>query len=234
MKIIIFNKKTLFFFLLIFLIIIIALIFSLRLIKSEEVLYQEPYYQGEKDLKIVAFACNIDWGSEYLDDFLEIFKENQVKITFFPTGKWAEKNQDLLKKLSDHDHEIGNHGFNHLDYENLDYNQNYEEIKKSDSIISEIVNKELVYFAPPSGSFNDYTLKAAEELGYKTILWSIDTIDWRQDSTSDVILNRMKGKLHNSAIILMHPTEETRKALPELINYIKSEGYKVGRISDVL
>lgn len=65
-------------------------------------------------------------------------------------------------------------------------------------------------------------------------MWSIDTIDWRKDSTKDIIIRRVTEKIHKGAIVLMHPTEETVKALPEIINYIHKIGYKIGRISDII
>ena len=165
---------------------------------------------------------------------LDIFHENDIKITFFPTGKWAEKNEDLLKTIYKKGHQIGNHGYNHLDYDKLSYEQNKEEIQKSHDIIKNILDMEAKYFAPPSGAFNDNTINASRDLGYDLILWSIDTIDWRQDSVKNVIIDRVINKAHNSAIVLMHPKEETVKALPEIINYLHEKGYKIGTISDVL
>ena len=181
---------------------------------------EEIYYQGTKDEKVIAFACNVDWGNEYIGEMLKIFKDNNIKITFFPTGKWAENNKELLELIYEEGHEIGNHGYSHLDYNTLSYDRNYEEIEKAHKIIKDIIEEEPKYFAPPSGAYNDYTIEAAKDLNYKVILWSIDTIDWRKDSVKDVIVKRVKDKIHNSAIILMHPTKETNKALPEIIDYL--------------
>ena len=143
---------------------------------------------------------------------LEIFKKNDIKITYFVTGKWAEKNKDILKMIYNDKHEIGNHGYSHVDYNKLSYNENKEGIVKAHNIIKEVLDIDSKYFAPPSGAYNDNTVKAAKDLGYELIMWSIDTIDWRKDSTKDVIIKRVIPKIHNSAIVLMHPTEETVKA----------------------
>src|SRR5699024_9078542 len=167
-------------------------------------------------------------------DMLDIFKKYDIYITFFPTGRWAEKNEVLLKTIYEAEHEIGSHGYNHLDYSQLNFNSNYNEIKTSHDIIKEILGMEAKYFAPPSGAYNDYTLEAARDLGYKVILWSIDTIDWREDSTKDIIIERVVSKAHNSGIVLMHPTEETVKALPMIIESLLEKGYKIGTINDIL
>lgn len=234
MKLIILSKKTLY---IIIGIIVLSIILSsayLYFSRTQDVFTPEVYYKGIKEDKTIAFACNVDWGNEYIPQMIEIFKENNISITFFPTGKWAEKNSDLLMEIHNAGHEIGNHGYNHIDYDKISFDKNKEEILKSHRIIKDIIKINPIYFAPPSGAFNENTIKAAQELNYKVILWSIDTIDWRNDSTKDIIVHRIKEKLHESAIVLMHPTAETVKALPEIIEYLFQNGYKIGTISSVI
>ncbi len=231
---IIISKKTIYY-ILIFLILLLALRLGLNIfLKTKEVINMEPYYQGDKDEDIISIACNIDWGNEYIDDILRILKEKDVLINFFPTGRWASENKEILKNIHKNQHEVGSHGFQHLDYDKLNYNSNYEEIRKAHETITSIIGEEIEFFAPPSGAFNKYTLEAAKEFNYKTILWSIDTIDWRQYSTSSIIFDRVKEKLHKSGIILIHPTEETVKALGDIINYIESKGYRIVKLSELL
>lgn len=234
MRFIILGRKTLISIIVVALVLIILLVGFLRLNRAKEVFNKDIYYQGSREEKIVAFACNIDWGNEYIGDMLDIFHDNKIKISFFPTGRWAEENRDLLLKIYRAGHEIGNHGYSHLDYDKLDYDGNYKEIAKAHKVIEGIIDESPKYFAPPSGAYNEFTIQAARNLGYKTILWSIDTIDWREDSHKDLIVSRVIEKIHKSAIVLMHPTDETRKALPEIINKLYEMGYKIGRISDII
>lgn len=234
MRFIILGRKTLISILVVALVLIVLLVGFLRLNRAKEVFNKDIYYQGSREEKIVAFACNIDWGNEYIGDMLDIFHDNKIKISFFPTGRWAEENRDLLLKIYRAGHEIGNHGYSHLDYDKLDYDGNYKEIAKAHKVIEGIIDESPKYFAPPSGAYNEFTIQAARNLGYKTILWSIDTIDWREDSHKDLIVSRVIEKIHKSAIVLMHPTDETRKALPEIINKLYEMGYKIGRISDII
>lgn len=234
MRLIIINKKTLLTIILALVLLILSLVVYVIYNKTEETFNSDVYYQGNVDDKVIAFACNVDWGNEFIQPMLDIFKDNDIKITYFVTGKWAEKNKDILKTIYEDKHEIGNHGYNHADYDKLSYDRNKEEIMKSHDIIKEILNIDSKYFAPPSGAYNDNTIKASKDLGYELILWSIDTIDWRKDSVKDIIVKRVTEKAHNSAIVLMHPTAETVKALPEIINYLYQNGYKIGTISDVI
>jgi len=234
MKMIIIKKKTLF----IFIIIVVALVVSYIGIKfynrAKETFNIDVYYKGNVEDKIIAFACNVDWGNEYIQPILDILSEHNIKITFFVTGKWAEKNPELLKSIYYAGHEIGNHGYEHLEYDKLNYEKNKEQILAAHEIIKKILGIEAKFFAPPSGAYNDYTVKAAKDIGYEVIMWSIDTIDWREDSTKEAIVKRVMGKLDNSAIVLMHPTAETVKALPEMISYILDNDYKIGTIGDVV
>lgn len=196
---------------------------------------EKPIDRGGENSKYIAFTCNVDWGNEVLPDILSILDKEEIKITFFVTGRWAEKFPDLMQQIVDAGHEIGSHGYQHLDYSSLSLNKNEEEIRKADEILSKYTSERLNLFAPPSGAYNENTLIASNKLGYKTILWTIDTIDWRAGSTKDVIIDRvMKKDNFNGAIVLMHPMPETAKALPELIKAMHEKGLTVGRVSDVL
>ncbi|NLW22332.1 MAG: polysaccharide deacetylase family protein [Tissierellia bacterium] len=234
MKIFIINKKTLYTLLIIISIILIVGIFMVFYNRAEETFNIDIYYKGNVDEKIVAIACNIDWGNEYIEKMLNILAEKDIKITCFVTGRWAEKYPELLKTIYKAGHQIGNHGYNHIDYDKLDYDKNRLEILKAHNVIKDILGIEPIFFSPPSGAYNENTIKAAKDLNYDIIMWSIDTIDWREDSNKEKIVSRVINNLHNSAIILIHPTQETVKALPEIISYIHDKGYEIGTISDVV
>ncbi|WP_425447488.1 polysaccharide deacetylase family protein [Dethiothermospora halolimnae] len=235
MKIFFLKKKILY----TIIIVAIAIIIMVGLLLSrddavETFNNQDVYYQGNTNNKVVAFTCNVDWGKEYITPMLEILKKNEIKITFFITGRWAEKNKDIVKKICQYGHEIGNHGYFHKDYSKLNYEGNKEQITKADKVMREISKGELRFFAPPSGAYNKHTIQASKDLDYKLIMWSIDTIDWRKDSTKNKIVERVIKKPHNGAIVLMHPKSETIKALPIIIKALKNKGYEIGRVSDVI
>lgn len=202
--------------------------------KTDETFNTGVYYKGTIDSKMVAFACNVDWGNEYIEPMLKVFENHGIKITFFVTGRWAEKYPDMLRLIYEEGHEIGNHGYNHVDYDKLSYQQNLEEIYKAHKAIKNALNIDTSLFAPPSGAYSDNTIEAAQELNYNIIMWSVDTIDWREDSHKKVIKKRVLDKIHNSAIVLMHPTEETLKALPEIILELEKQGYSIGTVSNII
>ena len=188
------------------------------------------YYSGNPDKPYISLMVNVYWGNEYLEQMLEIFSENGIQTTFFVGGTWASKNNELLQKLKDAGHEIGNHGFFHKDQDKLDYAQNKSEILNNHNLIKELLGVEMNLFAPPSGAYSSITLDVAESLGYKTIMWSKDTIDWR-DHDASLILKRATTNLSNGDLILMHPTEATVQALSDIIASIKSQGFEIVTVS---
>jgi probable sporulation protein (polysaccharide deacetylase family) len=195
--------------------------------------FEPPIYNGNENNPTIAFECNVVWGTEYIIPMLQIFKEHDIRITFFIGGEWARENPELLKKIASEGHELGNHGYSHKHHSKLDFNQNRYEILETEKEIESITGVKTNLFAPPYGEFNDITLKAAHSLGYKTIMWSIDTIDWRRDGTEKII-NRVMKNPHNGALVLMHPTADTVAALPVIIEGLQKQGFKIGTVSEAL
>lgn len=195
--------------------------------------YLNPIYQGNSEKKQVAFLCNVYWGEDVLPEMLKILEKEQVKISFFIGGIWAKKNPEVLKSLADSGHELGNHGYLHKHPDQLSVKQNEEEILKAENIIKEITGYKTCLYTPPYGERGKNILKACANLNYKTILWSIDTIDWQKPAPSTII-NRVIPNLTNGAIILIHPMPQTVKALPELIKLIKKQGYRIVTVGEIL
>ncbi len=210
-------------------IILIAVLFSAREYDHTKYISTtgKVIRNGNASSKIIAFACNVDWGSEILPSMFQIFNDNNIKITFFVTGNWAEKNPHLLREMYLRGHEIGNHGYGHKLCSKIEKEEIREEIKNTEEVVKNLTGSDTTLFAPPSGDYDERTVSICEEMGYKIILWSIDTIDWKPDSTADKIKNRVMEKPLNGAIVLMHPKSETVKALPEIINFIRSQGVEI-------
>ena len=195
-----------------------------------------PLLQGTKNSGYVALTCNVDlgWETEYVQGILDVLKKEDVKITFNVTGRWAEKNQEMLLKIKSEGHEIGNHGHRHLDYAKLSYEENLEQIKTSKKIIEDIINEETKFFQAPAGSFGEGTMKAANELGYTSIKWDVDTIDWNNRKEPEVIIERVKKKdIKDGSIVLMHPTYATTQCLDDIIQIIRDKGLKPGMLSNI-
>ena len=190
-------------------------------------------YCGNINKKDITLMVNVYWGTEYIDKMLEIFKVENVYTTFFVGGCWVAKNNEKLAKIVSYGHEIGNHGYYHKDHSKLNYNQNQDEIYITHELVKNVINKERKLFAPPSGSYNKTTLDIAQKLGYKTIMWTRDTIDWR-DKDANLIYERAVKNPNNGDLILMHPTEKTVEALPKIIKTLKEKGFNLTTVSNNL
>lgn len=188
-------------------------------------------YRGNSGNNNVSLMINIYWGTEYVEPILEVLKNENVKATFFVGGCWVAKNNEILKKIYDNGHEIANHGYYHKDHKYLSKERNQEEIYINHKMVKEILNIDMTLFAPPSGSYNNLTLEVASSLGYKTIMWSKDTIDWR-DKDCNLIYTRATKNPKNGDLILMHPTEHTLKALPDIIKFYKDNNFNLTTVSE--
>lgn len=203
---------------------------------SDQPTAAEPIFQGKTAEKAVALAINVDWGEDVLPEMLQVLAKENVQVTFFVTGRFAEKNPDLVREIAANGHEIGNHGYSHPHPDKLSVEQNQEEIQKTEKILREIGVETALLFAPPYGEFGTNCLQGAENCHYQTIMWSRDTIDWQEPAPDQATLvERIAGKpLENGMIMLMHPKKHTLEALPEIINAIKAQGFSCQKVSEVL
>lgn len=190
----------------------------------------EPYYNGNRSKPNVSLMFNVYENTPIVLSIMQLLDERDLKATFFVGGCWADDNAETLNKLVQNGHEIANHGYFHKDHKKLSYEQNLQEIRLTGSIVNALCGVQTTLFAPPSGSFSDQTLVCANELGYKVIMWSKDTIDWRDKDVS-IIVKRATNKVANGDLILMHPKEHTLKALPTILDYFDSVGLKQVKVS---
>lgn len=192
-----------------------------------------PIYQGNTGQKVVAITVNVDWGEEYIPQMLQEFKKHNAVVTFYVTGVWAEKNRDLVKQMAQAGHSIQNHGYKHVHFNSLSPDQAAEQITKAEKVIQGITGRKSTFFAPPYGEQNKQLMMVVTELGYKLTMWSVDTIDWQRPDP-DTIIKRVLNKVHNDAIILMHPTDPTVKALPGMLGQLNKDGYKMIPIEKIV
>lgn len=200
---------------------------------SLEDLPASPIYRGHPDKMMVSFLINVSWGSEHLPDILEILKEHHIKATFFIEGKWAKENSEYVKMIAEQDHVVGNHAYNHPDMARISNQAALDQINQTNDVIEAIVGDSPKWFAPPSGSYSEHVIDIADNLGMETVMWTVDTIDWKNPSVS-VMIDRVMGNLHPGATILMHPTQVVVNGLPQLIQDIEAQEYRIGTIENLL
>lgn len=202
--------------------------------EREEKAVLEPIYQGDTKEKAVAFAVNVDWGEDIVPEMVELFKQEKVPATFFVTGRFAGKFPDIVKKIDKGRHEVGNHGYSHNHPDRTGFSDNQLEIKKTEEELKKLVDKPAKLYAPPYGECSPPVVEAARKLGYQTIMWTYDTVDWKEGKTSKGIAEGVVSNAQNGGIILMHPKKVTLQALPVIIKELKAQGYKFKKISQII
>ena len=193
-----------------------------------------PIYNVQTEEKKIAFTMNCAWNADDIDSILETLRANNVKITFFIVGEWADKYPEEVKKISEAGHEIGTHSNTHPHVNNLSAEKNLEEIKISVNKLEKLTNQKITLYRTPYGEYNDIVIETSRNNGYFPIQWNIDTLDY-EGLNCEEMWNRIKGKLSNGSIILSHNgTEHTAESLDTIIKNIKKQGYDFVKVSNLI
>lgn len=191
-----------------------------------------PMYRGNPKKPMVSLMINVAWGDEFIEPMLDTLDAEQVKATFFFDGKWLASHVDMAKEIQRRGHQLENHAYSHKDMSKLsDYDQR-QEIEKTQKLLQEKLGVENKWFAPPSGDFNNNTVRIAHQLHLKTVLWTLDTVDWQKPSPSSIV-QKISAKVEAGHLILMHPTASSSQALKGMIQAIKQRGYVLGTVDEM-
>jgi probable sporulation protein (polysaccharide deacetylase family) len=193
-----------------------------------------PIYRGNEQQKAVALMVNVAWGTEHLSKMLEICKQEQVLVTFFVDGSWLNKHRQEGLMLEKAGHEIGNHGYTHPLMSQVTEDRMAREIGRTEEVIKQVYRHPSRWFAPPAGDYNAKVIRVADQFYLGTILWTVDTIDWRKSTTPTSMVQKISSQVEAGNLILMHPTDRTVIALPGIIKAIKQKGLALTTVSDLL
>lgn len=193
-----------------------------------------PIYSVKTEEKKVALTFDAAWGSDKTSKIIEILKNEGLEGTFFLVGFWVEANADKVKEIDEAGFDIGTHSNTHPKMSTLSSSQQISELSTSCQLITDITGKSIKYFRPPYGDYNDLLISNAASLGLKTIQWDVDTLDWKGLS-GEQILARVQSSVTNGSIILCHNnSDHILEALPLMIKYLKSEGYSMVKLSELV
>lgn len=221
-------------------IIIIVLLFSVIPLLGERVLMASgvnrrlPIYSVQTQEKKIAISFDAAWGDEYTLNILDILDKYNVKTTFFLVGFWVDKYPNHVKEMNDRGHEIGNHSSTHPHMTQLSKDQMAKELNNTGDKIMAITEKKPNLFRPPFGDYNNTLIEAAEENGYYTIQWDVDSLDWKKIGSIQIV-DRVVRNVKNGSIILFHNNSEyVLEYLPLVLEKLQSEGYKIVPIGELI
>ena len=195
------------------------------------------YARAETDENVIALTFD-DGPHPYLTDkILDILDKYDAKATFFVVGKMAELYPQVLKRVALKEHEIGNHTYSHLAESNSNSGEIKQEIMKTEDLIFKLTAKKTFLFRPPTGYCCENAVKMTSELGYKTVVWDIDTRDWAHKSP-EKIFSEVKKYARSGSIILFHDfigkDSPTPYALELVLPWLKSQGYEFVTVGQML
>ncbi|MFB4211171.1 polysaccharide deacetylase family protein [Shouchella sp. JSM 1781072] len=192
-----------------------------------------PIYRGVSEKPMTALLINVAWGNEYLPDMLSTLREHQVQATFFLDGSWVKKNPQMAIMIKEEGHEIGSHAYSHPQMSKLTEARIDEELSKTTDVIEATLDETPIWFAPPSGDYNQLVIERVHAHDMQTIMWTVDTIDWKNPEVNSMI-SRVVPKMEAGSMLLMHPTESSAKGLDAMITGIKEKNLMLGTVSELM
>ncbi len=207
-------------------------------IYSEMLNKTNAIYLDNSGEKIIYLTFDNGYEQGYTADVLNILKKYGVNATFFVTGHYAKSEPNLLKRMVDEGHIIGNHSYHHPDFTRMTKDEMKKELDSLESVVAEHTSqKKTIYLRPPRGTFSEQTIKWAEELGYVHVFWSLAFKDWevKHQKGADYAFDQITSQIHPGAIILLHTvSEDNAGALEKVILHLKDEGYEFGNLDDLM
>lgn len=204
-----------------------------NMIKDYSVFYIDK--NTEKDIYLT-FDNGYEAG--FTNDVLDVLQEEKVPATFFVTGHYVEEEPEIIKRMAEENHIIGNHSYHHPDFTTMTKQEIKKELQLVEEAIADITNQvEMKYVRPPRGTFNEQTLKWTEELGYVSMFWSLAFKDWETDRQkgAQYAYDQIMEQIHPGAIILLHTvSEDNAKSLKKVIQQLKTDGYSFKSLDDLL
>lgn len=190
---------------------------------------------GNKEEKVIYLTFDNGYEAGYTNKILDTLKENEVKATFFITAHYVNTASDLVERMIEEGHIIGNHTVNHKSMPEITDEEIKEEVMKLHQAIYEKFGYEMKYIRPPKGEFSERTIIATNNLGYKHVMWSFAYVDWDEQKQPDEekAKKTILDNLHNGEIILLHGNSKTNaNILDYIIKEIKTLGYVIKSLEE--
>ncbi|MBQ8814956.1 MAG: polysaccharide deacetylase family protein [Lachnospiraceae bacterium] len=197
---------------------------------------QLPIYCVNTDKKVVALSFDAAWGNEDTMILMDILAKYNVKVTFFMTGGWVNKFPEDVKYIAEQGHDLGNHSLSHKEMSKLSEAEIREELQAVHDKVKELTGIEMDLFRPPYGDYDDEVITTARDMGYFTIQWDVDSLDWKDYGAASIVKTVCNHKnLKNGSIILMHNgAKYTPEALESVIKGLLDQGYEIVPISELI
>ena len=193
-------------------------------------------YIGNTGEKVIYLTFDAGYENGCTAKILDVLQKHQVPAAFFLVGNYLQQNPDLVRRMVNEGHTVGNHTMHHYDMSKISDKATFtKELSDLEVLYQEITGKSMEkYYRPPQGIYSEENLKMAQQLGYRTVFWSLAYVDWNNDAqpTAQQAFDKLIPRVHNGAVVLLHSTSVTNgEILDELLTRWTAMGYTFAPIS---
>lgn len=208
-------------------------------VSAEELKKYDAYYVGGNSEKVIYLTFDAGYENGNTEAILDALKKHNVPATFFIVGHYLESAPELVKRMAEDGHAIGNHTYHHLDMSKISDEASFQkEMEDVASLCEEVTGQKMsMYYRPPQGKYSTENLKMAQKMGYHTFFWSLAYVDWYQDKqpSKEEAFSKLLGRIHPGAIVLLHSTSQTNaEILDELLTKWEEMGYTFKPLSELV
>lgn len=205
----------------------------------EELAEYNAYYAQDTEEKVLYLTFDAGYENGNTETILNALKKHNVSATFFVVGTYIESEPELIQRMIDEGHTVGNHTWHHPNMSGIETMDEFKkELTDVEDAFRQTTGLEMTkYYRPPQGIYSESNLEMAKELGYQTFFWSLAYVDWYADDqpTREEAFDKLLGRIHPGAIVLLHSTSSTNaEILDELLTKWEEMGYQVRPLSDLV
>ena len=198
----------------------------------------DAVYMGDPAKKVIYLTFDAGYENGSTEKIMDALKKHNVKAAFFLVGNYIEKNADLVRRMVEEGHIVGNHTMHHPDMSKISDRAAFEkELSELEGLYRQITGQEMPkYYRPPQGNYSEENLEMAKALGYRTVFWSLAYVDWNNDSqpTAEQAYSKLLPRIHNGAVVLLHSTSRTNaEILDDLLTKWEDMGYTFGTVDQL-
>ncbi len=206
---------------------------------ADELKKYDTYYIGDTGKKVIYLTFDAGYENGYTAAILDALKKHNVKATFFLVGNYINTSPELVKRMVEEGHNVGNHTYNHPDMSKISSKDSFcKEIESLEKLYEDTTGQKTTkFYRPPQGKYSTNNLQMAKDMGYKTFFWSLAYVDWYVDKqpTKEEAFKKLLGRIHPGAIVLLHSTSKTNsEILDELLTKWEEMGYTFGNLKDLV
>ena len=207
-------------------------------VSHESLSEYDAAYIGDTEQPVIYLTFDAGYENGYTSHILDVLKKHQVPAAFFLVGNYLEKNPDLVRRMVEEGHTVGNHTMHHPDMSRIsDFEAFSKELSDMEALYQQVTGQEMEkFYRPPQGVYSQSNLEQAKQLGYKTVFWSLAYADWNNDKqpSREEALDKLTSRIHNGAVVLLHSTSKTNaEILDEILTKWEQMGYRFADIEEL-